>query len=95
IQYGERCLAYQLTPLKARDNVGANLRRFHLPIDIPARLAMLVCHEVSHAIAHQRYGPHIPAHGRQFFTVLGELIESEFSEIRDRFCSVLKDSENT
>ena len=84
IQYGERCLAYQLTPLKAMDNVGANLRRFRLPGDIPARLAMLICHEVAHAIAHQRYGAQITPHGRQFFTVLEELVDSEFPEIREK-----------
>ena len=89
IQYGERCLAYQLTPVRATDNVGANLRRFKLPADIPGRLAMLVCHEVSHAIAHKRYGPNIAPHGRQFFVVLAELVDSEFAEIREKFRQLL------
>ncbi len=89
IQYGERCLAYQLTPVRATDNVGANLRRFKLPADIPGRLAMLVCHEVSHAIAHKRYGPNIPPHGRQFFVVLSELVDSEFADIRQKFQKLL------
>ncbi|RMD94586.1 MAG: hypothetical protein D6814_14330 [Calditrichaeota bacterium] len=85
IQYGERCIAYQLTPQKATDNVASNLRRFKLAKDHAARLAMLVIHEVSHAIAFQRYGPTISPHGRQFYVVLSELVESEFEEMHQKF----------
>ncbi len=94
IQYGERCLMYQLTPVKATDNVGANLRRFGIHPDVPSRLAMLVCHEVSHAIAHHRYGPYIAPHGRQFFAVLAELVETEFPQIRRRIITALNGSRN-
>ncbi len=95
IQYGERCLAYQLTPIRPTDNVGANLRRFRIPADIPARLAMLVCHEVAHALAHRRYGAGISPHGRQFYMALNELVESEFSEIREKFLRILDSAKVT
>lgn len=85
IQYGERCLHYQLTPQKATDNVASNLRRFRLARDHAARLSMLVIHEVAHAIAFRRYGPTISPHGRQFYAVLSELVESEFEDIHDKF----------
>lgn len=85
LQFGERCIAYQLTPAKPIDNVGANLRRYGLKMDSPSRLAMLILHEVSHAIAHHRYGPRIRPHGRQFYTVLSELVESEFDDLRRLF----------
>ncbi len=89
VQYGEKCLTYQLTPGPARDNVGSNLRRFRISTTAPARLAMLVCHEIAHAIAHHRYGPHIAHHGRQFYAVLQELVETEFNEICKRFSEAL------
>lgn len=89
VQYGERCLLYQLTPGPARDNVGSNLRRFRITTTAPARLAMLICHEIAHAVAHHRYGPHIAHHGRQFYSVLQELVETEFPEIRNRFTELL------
>ena len=85
IQYGERCLQYQLTPQRATDNVASNLRRFRLDNDHAARLSMLVIHEVAHAIAFQRYGPTISPHGRQFYVVLSELVESEFEDLYEKF----------
>lgn len=90
IQFGEKCLAYQLMPGSARDNIGANLRKFHLPPDSASRLAMLVIHEVAHAIAHHRYGPQILPHGRQFYNVLAELVDSEFHELHRGFRQQLR-----
>jgi hypothetical protein len=85
IQFGEKCLRYQALKHKTTDNVAANLRRFKIPGKPESRLAMLICHEVAHAIAHQRYGLQISPHGRQYYNVLGELVESEFQEIYERF----------
>lgn len=84
IQYGEKCLRYQIVASKTSDNVAANLRRFRLKSNPPNRLAMLICHEVAHAVAHQRYGLGITPHGRQYYTVLTEIVESEFAELRNR-----------
>lgn len=90
IQYGEKCLQFQLRPHGRGDNVGANLRRFRLKNDTPGRLAMLVCHEVAHAIAHSRYGPRITPHGRQYYAVLAELISADFAEVRERFRTLVE-----
>lgn len=84
IQFGEKCLRYQVLLHKTSDNVAANLRKFKIRSDPESRVAMLICHEVAHAIAHQRYGMNILPHGRQYYLVLSELIDSEFQEIRER-----------
>lgn len=83
IQYGEKCLRYQMVSVKTSDNVSANLRRYRIREDVSARIAMLICHEVAHAIAHHRYGRHIAPHGRQFYAVLSELVETEFADVHD------------
>ena len=85
IQFGEKCLRYQALKHKTSDNVAANLRKFKIHSDPQSRIAMLICHEVAHAIAFQRYGLNILPHGRQYFCVLTELVESEFRDIRSRF----------
>ncbi|MFQ5630417.1 MAG: SprT-like domain-containing protein [bacterium] len=85
IQFGEKCLRYQALEHKTSDNVAANLRKFKIKSNPESRIAMLVCHEVAHAIAFQRYGLNILPHGRQYYCVLNELVESEFRDIRNRF----------
>ena len=87
IQFGEKCLRYQLLLHKTSDNVAANLRKFKIRSTPQSRIVMLICHEVAHAIAHQRYGINILPHGRQYYRVLAELVENEFQEIRERFQS--------
>ncbi|MCA9742680.1 MAG: hypothetical protein H6695_06735 [Deferribacteres bacterium] len=84
IQFGEKCLRYQIMLHKTSDNVAANLRKFRIPSEPESRIAMLICHEVAHAIAHQRYGLNILPHGRQYYRVLSELVESEFQDIHER-----------
>ena len=90
IQFGEKCIDYQLSNVYGADNVGANLRRFKISPSASTRVAMLICHEAAHAIAHERYGAHILPHGRQFHEVLQELFVTEFTDIEKRLKIVLE-----
>ncbi|KAA3615980.1 MAG: hypothetical protein DWQ05_09450 [Calditrichaeota bacterium] len=90
IQFGSQCVRYQFLNGRGSDAVSANINRFKLKFSLSSKLAVLVCHEVAHAVTDSRYKPPVRAHGKEFYHELKSLLDRYFVPITDKLAVLHK-----